>query len=239
MNIVAFNGSPRKKGNTSLLLHELVRGVLEAGGQIEEIIAREVNIRPCRGCLKCNLLKRCSIKDDEWRELSEKILNADALVFASPVYFHHLPGPLKNILDRFRSFMHVRITENGLKHTPWRQWRKQFVLLLCQGSPDNSDAQPVIDLFTFITRVLGEENTLFPVVAKRLAVVNQVSMTEEELRILYQKLELPEHLVEQDYRHNQSRLKRCCEIGKIIMSNILNNKAFIYLSLIQIVLSCK
>jgi multimeric flavodoxin WrbA len=214
MNIVAFNGSPRKKGNTSLLLNELIRGVREAGGQVEEIIAREIHIKPCRGCLKCNLLKRCAMKGDEWGELSEKILNADALVFASPVYFHHLPGPLKNILDRFRSFMHVQITEDGLKHTPRHQWRKQFVLILCQGSPDGADAQPIIDLFTFITRALGEGNALLPIVATRLAVVKQVTMTEEELRILYDKLELPAHLVKEDYQCNQTLLKRCYEAGK-------------------------
>ena len=214
MNIVAFNGSPRKKGNTSLLLNELIRGVREAGNQIEEITASEVHIKPCRGCLKCNLLKRCAMKGDEWGELSEKILNANALVFVSPVYFHHLPGPLKNILDRFRSFMHVQITEHELKHTPWHDWRKQFILILCQGSPDSSDAQPIIDLFTFITRALGEGNTLLSIVATRLAVVNQIKMTEEELKILYEKLELPVQLAKPDYQSNQVLLQLCYEAGR-------------------------
>lgn len=214
MDIVAFNGSPRRKGNTSLLLNELMRGIREAGGLVEEIIAREVNIKPCRGCLKCNLIKRCAMKGDDWGELSGKILNADVLVFASPVYFHQLPGPLKNILDRFRSFMHVRITEDGLDHTPWHQWQKQFVLLLGQGSPDRADAQPVIDLFTFITRALGEGNALLPIVATRLVVVKQVTMTEEELSILYDKLELPAYRVKEDYQRNQALLKRCYEAGK-------------------------
>jgi hypothetical protein len=110
--------------------------------------------------------------------------------------------------------MHVRITEDGLHHTPWHQWRKQFVLLLCSGSPNSADAQPVIDLFTFITRALGEENTLLPIVATRLAVVKQVTMTEEELHILYDKLELPAHLVKEDYLRNQKLLQRCYGIGK-------------------------
>jgi putative NADPH-quinone reductase len=214
MNIVAFNGSPRKKGNTSLLLHELSRGVRESGNKIEEIIAGEVDMKPCKGCLRCNLLRRCAIKDDDWQNLSEMILNANALVFASPVYFHHLPGPLKNILDRFRSFMHVRITEDGLEHMPWHKWRKQFILLLCQGSPDSSDAQPIIDLFTFITRALGEGNTLLPIVATRLAVVNQIKMTQEELKTLYQKLQLPIHLAGPDYKRNQALLQKCYETGR-------------------------
>lgn len=214
MKIIAFNGSPRKKGNTSLLLSELIRGVQESNIQVEEYIAKDTNISPCRGCLKCNLLKRCVIKDDDWGDLSEKILNANALIFASPVYFHHLPGPLKNILDRFRSFMHVQITEKGLIHTPWHKWNKQFILLLCQGSPDSSDAQPIIDLFKFIVKALGKENTLFSIVATRLAVVNQIKMNKDELMILYKKLNLPPFLAQEDYQRNLEYLQRCYETGK-------------------------
>ena len=214
MNILAFNGSSRMKGNTSLLLHELFRGAQESGAQAEEIAAEEVNLKYCKGCLKCNLLKRCAIKVDDWAALSSKVLNADALILASPIYFHHLTALLKKILDRFRSFLHVQITEDGLKHTPWHEWRKQFVLLLCLGSPDNSDAQPVIDLFKFITTILGPENRLYHIVGTRLAVTNQVRMTKEELSSLYPKLHLSSHLVAQDYQRNQMLLKKCYELGR-------------------------
>lgn len=214
MNILAFNGSPRRKGNTSQLLNEFLLGAQEAGAKTEEIVAEDVNLKYCKGCLKCNLLKRCSIKGDDWMTLSFKVLNADALIFASPVYFHHLTAPLKKIVDRFRSFLNVQITEHGLKHTPWHEWRKNFVLLLCLGSSDDVDAQPIIDLFKFITNILGPDNKLHAIVATRLAIINQVKMTKEELNILYSKLNLPSHLVEQDYHRNQMLLKRCYELCK-------------------------
>ena len=214
MNILAFNGSHRRKGNTSLLLDELLRGAKEAGSQVEEIVAEEVNLKYCKGCLRCNLIKRCAIKGDDWPDLSSKLLNADALIFASPIYFHYLTAPLKKILDRFRSFLHVQITDHGLKHTPWREWRKQFVLLLCLGSSDCSDTQPVLDLFKFMTTILGSENILHSIVGTRLAVTNQVRMTVEELFNLYPKLGLPPHLAEQDYHRNQMLLKKCYELGK-------------------------
>jgi NAD(P)H-dependent FMN reductase len=214
MNILAFNGSPRKKGNTSLLLHELLRGAREDGIYAEEIIAEKVNLKYCKGCLRCNLIKRCSIKGDDWSDLSSKILSADALVFASPIYFHHITAPLKKILDRFRSFLNVQITEHGLKHTPWHEWKKQFVLLLCLGSSDDTDAKPVIDLFKFITTILGAENRLHSIVGTRLAAANQIKMTKEELANLYPKLHLPYHLVNQDYQRNQTLLKKCYELGK-------------------------
>ena len=214
MNILSLNGSPRRKGNTSLLLEELLRGARDSGAQVEEIIAEEVNLKYCKGCLRCNLLKRCAMKGDDWETLSSKILCADVLIFASPIYFHHLTAPLKKILDRFRSFLHVQITEHVLKHTTWHKWNKHFVLLLCLGSSNDEDAQPVLDLFKFMTTILGSENILHSIVGTRLAVTNQVRMTVEELFNLYPKLGLPPHLAEQDYHRNQMLLKKCYELGK-------------------------
>ena len=150
MNVLAFNGSPRRSGNTTLLLAEVLRGVREAGGQARELIAEDLNLKHCKGCLRCNILRRCALRGDEWKGLSEKILAADALVFASPVYFHHLSSPMKKLLDRFRSFINVRITPESIQHTPWQDWNKKFLLLLCMGSSDTADARPVIDLFSFM-----------------------------------------------------------------------------------------
>jgi multimeric flavodoxin WrbA len=214
MNILAFSGSPRRKGNSSLLLAEMLRGAQEAGARVEEVIAEDVNMKYCKCCLRCNLLKRCAIKDDNWPELSQKILAANVLVFASPIYFHHLTAPLKKILDRFRSFLHVQITETGLKHIPWHEWKKNFVLILTLGSSNDADAQPVIELFNYIASILGPENKLYSITGTRLAVVNQVKMTEKELHDLYPKLNLPEHLVEKDYKSNQRLLETCFELGK-------------------------
>ena len=220
MNLLAINGSPRRNGNTSALLQEFIRGANEAGAIIEEIIAQDVNLKYCTGCLKCNIIKCCAIRTDDWQDLNQKILDANTLVFASPVYFHHLTAPMKKILDRFRSFMHVQITEQGLKHTPWHQWRKHFVLLLCLGSSVEDDAQPIIDLFKFIVEVLGPENKLTSIIGTRLAVVNQVRMSKEELDLLYPKLNLPVYLVDQDYQRNQQLLRQCYESGKKMALNV-------------------
>jgi len=191
MNVLAFNGSPRRNGNTSILLSELLRGAESSGAQVEEIIADQINLNFCTGCLRCNMLKRCAVQNDAWEIISQKILAADALVFGSPVYFHHVSAQLKKIIDRFRSFIHVQITEEGLKHTPWHSWEKKFVLLLCLGSSVNSDAQPVIDLFKFFTKELGEDNQLTTLVGTRLAITKQVQMSQDELNFLYPKLGLP------------------------------------------------
>ncbi len=204
----------RRDGNTSILLEHFLNGAKSNTDYAEEIIARDSDVEYCRGCLRCNLLGRCSINNDDWGDISRKILDADVLVFASPVYFHHVSAPLKKLIDRFRSFIHVQITETGLIHTPRHEWNKDFVLLMSMGSPDDSDARPVIELFEFIRSVLGKNNRLHVITATRLAAVNQLIKTKEELKILYPKLKLPADIAGEDYSKNQEVLKRCYELGK-------------------------
>lgn len=212
--VLALNGSMRKYGNTTILLQHFLDGARNFTRYVEEIIAHNINLEYCRGCLRCNLLGRCSISDDDWPEVSNKILNANVLVFASPIYFHHITASLKKIIERFRSFVHIQITETGLIHTPWHEWNKDIVLLLCMGSSDVSDARPVIDLFEFIKSILGPTNRLHIITATRLAVIKQVIKTEEDLRELYPKLNLPGKLAKEDFRKNQEVLKQCFELGK-------------------------
>ena len=164
--------------------------------------------------MKCNLIKRCTIRNDDFDELSQKILDAETLVFSAPVYFHHLPAGLKVIIDRFRSFNHVQILEDGLKHTPWVEWKKHFILLLSLGKPSTDDTEPIVDLFNFICEELGSENKLTTLIGTRLAVPSQVTMEKNELSTLYEKLKIPVHLVEEDYEKNQALLKECYELGK-------------------------
>jgi len=212
--IVGFNGSPRPAGNTSHLLGKFLEGASEKLAEIEVLYPQKLNLEYCTGCLRCNLLRRCSISGDDWAEVSEKILDADVLVFAAPVYFHHVPAPMKAMLDRFRSFIHVQITESGLKHTPWHAWNKDFVLILPMGSSDPGDAGPVIDLFRFMTSILGENNRLHVITATRLAVIKQIVKSEEELRTLYGKMNLPDRLITGDFERNKELMEACRKLGQ-------------------------
>jgi multimeric flavodoxin WrbA len=211
--IIAFNGSARKNGNSSHLLASFQKGVQTTNSEMQKISAHDVNLDYCTGCLRCNIIKRCSIRGDEWNELSKKIVEADVLVFATPIYFHHVTAQLKKIIDRFRSFVHVQITEAGLKHTPHQKWEKDFVLLLSLGSSSDSDAQPVIELFNYLVEILGPKNKLHIVIATRLGVVSQVVKSKEELAGLYPKLGLSDSLVEDDFEKNRTILKQCFDLG--------------------------
>ncbi len=212
--ILVFHGSPRKNGNSSLMAQHFLEGAAVHQPSLKEYRADELNLKDCQGCLRCNILQRCSLRGDDFEHLHREILDADVLVFASPVYFHHLTAPLKRLIDRFRSFVHVSITETGLLHVPHTQWNKDFVLLLSMGSSDDADARPILDLFGFITGILGPANRLHQLSGTRLALSGQISRNREELEALYLKLSLPQALAAQDAARNRELLDACSRLGE-------------------------
>lgn len=212
--ILAFNGSPRPSGNTTHLLSSFTGGAQEKGVEPEIFHTHKLDLKECTGCLRCNVLKRCSIAGDDWEEISAKILDSDVLVFGSPIYFHHLPSSMKKLLDRFRSLVHVKVSESGLIHTPYHEWKKDFVLILSLGDAQPGDAQPVIDLFRYLCSILGPENRLHVITGTRLAMVKQVGLEEDELASLYKKMGLPDKLATRDFINNRKLLAQSRELGR-------------------------
>lgn len=212
--VLVISGSPRKNGNTASLINQFIEGVKTNTEHVEQINAHTIDLKYCTGCLRCNIIKRCSISNDEWPDLSQKIIEADVLVFGSPVYFHHVSAQMKKIIDRFRSFVHVQITKDGLIHTPHQIWKKDFVLLLPLGSSSDEDAQPIIDLFNYLIQMLGDSNKLHVLTGIRLAVTQHVNKTAKELQALYPKMKLPVELAEIDAETNSKLLQKCFDLGK-------------------------
>jgi multimeric flavodoxin WrbA len=99
VKILAVNGSPRRGGNTDLLLGELVRGAREAGAEVEVIFLRELKMSPCLEIYACKDTGECPIQDD-MRPLYPKLTEADALVVASPIFFYGVTAHLKAFIDR-------------------------------------------------------------------------------------------------------------------------------------------
>ena len=211
--ILIFNGSPRRNGNTSAMVESFSKGAEEKGSVPEIILTDDARIDRCRGCLRCNLLKKCVIKSDEWPTLSRKILEAETLVFATPVYFHHMTSSMKKILDRFRSFIHVQITETGLLHTPWSEWNKKIILLTCMGSSSSDEARPLEELFKGIAEIFGGNTNMETLAATRLAVQGQIKMNDNELSVLYEKLGIPQELAPADAVRNREILERLRLMG--------------------------
>lgn len=98
-HILILSGSPRKNGNSDLLCESFRKGALEAGHQVEKIRVAEKNIGFCRGCYACKDTGICAVRDDMAGVL-QKIIDADVLVLASPVYFYSIDAQLKAVIDR-------------------------------------------------------------------------------------------------------------------------------------------
>lgn len=99
MKVLGIMGSPRIKGNTDLLLDEALKGAQSRGAETEKIIVDKLKISPCReyyGCLKDG---KCVIRDD-MDGLYQKILDADAVIVASPIFFYTVSAQLMLLISR-------------------------------------------------------------------------------------------------------------------------------------------
>lgn len=97
--VLILSTSPRKGGNSDTLAEEFAHGAREAGHQVEKIELYNKTIGFCRGCLACQKTRRCVIHDDA-DMIAQKMLTADVLVFATPIYFYEMCGQMKTLLDR-------------------------------------------------------------------------------------------------------------------------------------------
>ena len=85
--VLILSGSPRKDGNSDILCNEFMRGTIESGNEVEKI------------CYACRNTGVCAIKDD-MDEVMQKLIDADVIVLASPVYFYSIDAQLKALIDR-------------------------------------------------------------------------------------------------------------------------------------------
>ena len=97
--VLIVSTSIRNGSNSEMLAHEVERGSLEAGNEVEFVSLAGKEIGFCRGCLACQKTGSCVIRDD-MDALIEKVREADALVFATPIYYYEMSGQLKVFLDR-------------------------------------------------------------------------------------------------------------------------------------------
>ena len=118
MKILGIMGSPRLKSNADLLLDEALRGAQSQGAEVEKIGVDKLNISPCReyyGCLKDG---NCVIRDD-MDDIYPKLLDADCVIVASPIFFYGLTAQVKALIDRCQAL-----------------WARKYVLK--QNLPDST-----------------------------------------------------------------------------------------------------
>lgn len=142
MKIFVLTGSPRKVGNSATLADNFIKGAEQAGHQVIRFDTAFKNVHPCIACNMCRNKKEPCVFKDDFQFVREHIVNADVVVFATPVYYFGMSAQLKTTIDRFYSI------EDIMKP-------KKTVLLLSLADTNPQTAEPTILNYKAIVDYLG------------------------------------------------------------------------------------
>ena len=100
--VLIISTSLRTGSNSEILAKEVAKGAKEKGHKVEFVSLKNKKIAFCKGCLACQKLGKCAIKDDA-NQITEKIKKSDVIVWATPVYYYEMSGQMKTVIDRANS----------------------------------------------------------------------------------------------------------------------------------------
>ncbi|HEY9060720.1 MAG TPA: flavodoxin family protein [Pseudobacteroides sp.] len=124
--VIGIVGSPRRGGNTSAIVNQVLKGAEASGAEIKIYYLNEFEIKGCQSCMYCRKNDSCSLKDD-MQTIFEDMKSADAVILGSPIYIHQVSGQMKIFMDRLYPFTNE-------KHTP-RFGIKKLVMVYTQAAP--------------------------------------------------------------------------------------------------------
>jgi multimeric flavodoxin WrbA len=125
MKVLGIMGSPRRQSNTEILLDKALEGAREAGAEVEKVLVSKLKISPCLEIYACRKDGNCAIKDD-MQSLYKKLLEADHIIFASPIFFYGITSQAKAIIDRCQALW-VRRHVLGMGKEDKRERRGVFI----------------------------------------------------------------------------------------------------------------
>lgn len=132
--IVAFMGSPRKNGNTATLINEVIRGAQDAGAETTVYNLYDMNIKPCQGCFVCRKTGQCVMQDD-FQDMFKHIIDADTVIFGSPVYVMQITAQMKLLWDRL-----CGLFDENFKP---RYGTKDLIMVYSQVNPNGQALQTI------------------------------------------------------------------------------------------------
>lgn len=100
--VIVISTSLRRGSNSDMLADQFVEGAKAAGNEVEKISLVGKNIQFCKGCMGCQKLGRCVINDDV-NDIMAKVLNADVICWATPIYYYEMSGQMKTLIDRMNA----------------------------------------------------------------------------------------------------------------------------------------
>ena len=105
MKITVITGSPRKNGNTFAMVDAFMQAARAKGHEVVRFDAALMQVGGCRACMTCYKTGKACSFDDDFNRIAPHILDADAVVYAAPVYWYTIPAQIKGVIDRVFSFV--------------------------------------------------------------------------------------------------------------------------------------
>jgi multimeric flavodoxin WrbA len=133
MHVLAFNGSPRPRGNTSIIVGAILEGATEGGAETTHVMLDQLELKGCQGCLSCRKNPGSCARRDGLSPYLEELKSCDAVVVGCPIYMYHVAGQMKLLVDRLYSFWEDT-PDGGYKSA--LPAGKRFALVTSQGYPD-------------------------------------------------------------------------------------------------------
>jgi len=133
LKILAFNGSPRKGGNISVIIGAILEGAQSAGAETTEVRLHDLDMKGCMGCLSCRKNPGVCKQKDALSPYLEAIKRCDGMVVGSPIYMYRITGQTKLFVDRAYSLYISRGDGNYDSAVPPG---KRYALVVSQGNPD-------------------------------------------------------------------------------------------------------
>lgn len=164
MKVLLLRGNPRKDGFTQRLTDRFAVGVREAGAALTDVDLTSVSVQPCLGCFHCWLVQpgQC-VHTDAMNDLLPRVLAADVMVCATPVYFFSMSSYLKAFFERVFPLSAEGVEESGLGflrnrlREPGRWQNKKFISIVVGALPGTKAYEPVNQTFRLIADTLNME----------------------------------------------------------------------------------
>ncbi len=145
MKITVITGSAHKHGTSSLLVDSFIRGAGEAGHKVFRFDAAQKQVSPCLGCDTCQTKGKGCVWKDDMRELNPRLLEADVIVFASPIYYYNLTAQIKAVIDRFYA------------NNAALQGNKKAIMMLTMADNSEETAQVALSWFDHMVNFMRWE----------------------------------------------------------------------------------
>jgi len=180
LKVLGLAGSPRRQGNTDLLLDQVLAGAASKGAQTEKVILSRMEIAPCKACDACFKTGRC-VQQDDYQLLYPKLIKAERIVLAAPVFFTGVPSEAKAFIDRCQCFWARKyVLKDPLPPTDTGLERQGF-LISTAGGPKTSFQCAAKAMRAFLDALDAEYGgeLSFPGVDEKGAILNHPTALEE------------------------------------------------------------